>query len=456
MDCPSNHSMFLRANGSLACWCDYGNLLTLQAYDESLDYGKDVYLGRVFQSIRRKLDEETMPFPKYCSHCLCLANHEPYDDSYVTKRIVNMLHVEPTILCNLECPGCITQEKRKTAIDPPFRLDIGVLRKIFADFRDSNIDVQNIQFMGQGEPLLHKDVWDMVSLSRESFPGARLSMITNAHGMFRDECVDAGIDEIMFAIDGIDQESYEPYRTNGNFDKAYAFMSGFCRRAREIDKDIRTIWKYVLFAHNDSDEQLVRVQEMAADAGVREILFVITQLGPKSSRIQAEAQIPRLNNGVAISVMNYLVDAESIWRGVELAQQSIGGEDYAGAQEQLEYGISMLRRRFGPEEEIPADFQEIARELINAYQQIPEERRERSNLAGYLDALQKRLAVSELQARNTLVRRQAQKIQQQADLIATMEGSLSWRLTKSLRAMADSRLMARCRSRTRHGKPRTR
>jgi hypothetical protein len=51
MFCNSYHSMFLRSNGSLACWDDYGSLLTLLPFDPSLDYARDVYLGPIFKTI---------------------------------------------------------------------------------------------------------------------------------------------------------------------------------------------------------------------------------------------------------------------------------------------------------------------------------------------------------------------------------------------------------------------
>lgn len=63
MNCNSSHSLFLRSNGCLACWDDYGSLLTLLPFDPSLGYARDVYLGPVFKTIRAKLRSGKMPFP---------------------------------------------------------------------------------------------------------------------------------------------------------------------------------------------------------------------------------------------------------------------------------------------------------------------------------------------------------------------------------------------------------
>ena len=67
MDCTVNHSMFLRSNGSLACWCDGGSLKTLQEFDDKIDYATDVYLGKVYGYISESLAAGTMPFPSLCS-----------------------------------------------------------------------------------------------------------------------------------------------------------------------------------------------------------------------------------------------------------------------------------------------------------------------------------------------------------------------------------------------------
>ena len=72
MDCNVNHSIFLRSNGSLACWCDYGSLKTLQEFDPCLDYAQDVYLGKVYGFIRERLASDVMPFPSFCSKCMVL------------------------------------------------------------------------------------------------------------------------------------------------------------------------------------------------------------------------------------------------------------------------------------------------------------------------------------------------------------------------------------------------
>ena len=114
-------------------------------------------------------------------------------------------------------------------------------------------------------------------------PSARQRVITNGNHDF-DECFpDELPDEILISGDGLYQESYEQYRTNGEVDQVLAFMKRAAERAKgERHKSV--VWKYIVFAHNDSDEELIAAQHLAKEMGVSRLLFVLTHTGNKSKR----------------------------------------------------------------------------------------------------------------------------------------------------------------------------
>lgn len=369
MDCPSNHSIFLRSNGSLVCWCDYGSLLTLQPFEETLNYGRDVYLGRVFQEIRTNLQKSIMPFPDYCTKCQGLANHVPYNASHGERKEILTFNVEPSLACNLDCPSCNPENRIKNNT-PPYILEFSVLEKILIDLQKSQIHIHNIHFEGHGEPLMNKQLWQMVRFARDIYPTAKLSMGTNANGIFHQDCVSSGLDEIRFAIDGVDQSSYEPYRKGGDFSKAYAFMKNYSIEARKQSRPIKTIWKYIVFAHNDTPEQLIRAQELALEAGVSELDFVLTQLGPKSTKITDYSQIPCINNGVMMNTHNFQADLNSIRQSVEFARTALTHDDYESAQKNIIYGATMLSRRFTQADEISEANQEIILDLLELSERL--------------------------------------------------------------------------------------
>ena len=441
MDCNSNHSIFLRANGSLACWDDYGSLLTLQPFESVLDYGQDVYLGKIFQQIRNKLSQNEMPFPEFCTQCYCLAKHLQYNSSFSENKEILVFQVEPTIRCTLGCPGCMTPGERKTRISPPYDLDIAVLEKILCDLQRQQIQIRTIDFQGHGEPLLNKNVWQMIQLAKRLFPTTKITMCTNANSSSEPEYVSSGLDEIIFAIDGIDQPSYLPYRQNGDFQKAFKFMKDFASHARQQQKPIKTIWKYILFNHNDAPEQLQRAQELAQEAGVTDLVFVITQLGPKSSRIFDAEQIPIIDNGVTVSVWNYLVDLQSIRQSIDEARNWCDKQEYEKAEHFLQYSAMMVHRRFRYNTEetlIPEAYQEAIYELVDVHERFSQHCGENKILKlNAVNSLAHKAMRSKLQAQNAV-------IQQQAQLIDRIESSLSWKITRPMRSIRNHPYIVYC------------
>ncbi|WP_406651272.1 4Fe-4S cluster-binding domain-containing protein (plasmid) [Aliisedimentitalea scapharcae] len=368
MDCHSNHSVFLRANGSLACWCDAGSKLTLKAYDPTVNYSKDVVFGPVFSGLRGKLQKGEMPFPDYCRDCMVLASGACFNRQWEEKKEIHIFQVEASIACILECPGCMTLAARKKNHGRPWHLEVEIFEKYLSDFKNDGVSIRTIDFQGHGEPLLNRNVWKMAGLAKSYFPQANITMCTVAHGKYDRSQIHSGIDEVMFAIDGIDQKSFEENRIRGNFDKAYTFMKSFCQGVINEGREIKTIWKYILFDCNNSPEQLIRAQEMAAEAGVQEILFVNTQLGPKSSKVFSLDEIPKVDNGVKVSISGYLNNFGDTLHGIDKARFALLQNDPDAAGSHLLYAANMIRRRFEGSEQgdvLPKDYQALIYEILN-------------------------------------------------------------------------------------------
>lgn len=376
MNCTVNHSLFLRSNGSLACWCDYGSLKTLQEFDPTIDYAEDVYLGQVYGYIRDCLAADTMPFPTYCSKCMVLEPTSPFVSSYARDRYVDTFQVEPSMACQLDCPGCIPIKDRRKRVERTWCghlfLAPKILEKILKDFQRGRIRIRRFDFQGHGEPLLSPDVWDMIRMAKSMFPESYATVCTNANADFREDMIDAGLDEIMFAIDGMDQASYAPYRLHGDFEQAYKFMSQFSTAGRGRGRKIDTVWKYVLFRHNDSPEQLLKAQEMALDSQVSELRFIITQLGPLSTRILDEDDIPRVRNGVNVQVHNYKVSIRQLDEGIAAARGSMDSNRLPQAVQAATFVSAMMKRLFSEPQTVPQKYARVLRELHDVASKLPD------------------------------------------------------------------------------------
>ncbi len=375
MDCNVNHSIFLRSNGSLACWCDYGSLKTIQEFDPAIDYAEDVYLGKVYGYIREQLAKGTMPFPDYCSKCMVLQINSPFITTYPRDRYIDTFQVEPALACQLDCPGCIPMKERKTRIA---RTSVGhlilapmVFEKIIGDFSRAGMRIRVIDFQGHGEPTLNRDVWSMIRTAKSLFPNSYATMCTHANLDFTEDMIDAGLDQIIYAIDGMDQESYAPYRVHGDFEQAHRFMKSFSIAARARGAKIDTVWKYVLFSHNDSREQLLKAQELAIDAQISELRFIITQLGPLSTRIVDEDDIPRASRKLNVKVLNYKVDVKQLDEGITLARSGIKANQLSQATQSAAFVAAMMKRLFAEPQTVPQKFAGYLSDLLELAELLP-------------------------------------------------------------------------------------
>lgn len=302
--CPSIDSLFLRAWGDLVCWDDAGSDRVLQAWDPAVDFA-EVFLNGPYRQIRESLEEGRMPWPEECSRCLLLRILPPGAGAPWDRSFVRMLRVEPSYYCSLDCPGCVPLSIRRQH-SKAFQLDPEILDRILADLTARGLAVDALDFQGHGEPLLNPRLWEMARRSRARLPEAWISVTTNAQGRFRPEMAASGFDEIICSIDGADSATYEPYRVHGKFELAWNYMNELVRAGSPAsgfpgERRLRVVWKYVLFEHNASPETLLKAQRMALEAGVSELVFVLTRNGPAPRDIRFPSDVPRLEPGPPVS-----------------------------------------------------------------------------------------------------------------------------------------------------------
>ena len=247
-------------------------------------------------------------------------------------------------------------------------------------------------------------------------------MCTNAHGVFDPEQVRSGIDEMMFAIDGVDQHSFEQNRVRGNFDKAFSFMKAFCQGSLAEGRDVKTIWKYILFDCNDSPEQLLKAQTLAAEAGVQELLFVNSQLGLRASKIFNLEDIPNTNTGVTIRLSSYLANFHDILHGIDKARYALSIDDRTATSAHLLFACNMIRRRFeclSKEDPLPQDYQALVHEILDLSAAPQVDHQTRQRIEGGFRNLEDKMILTPLQAKNLIIQWKSEEIMR----LATQLGS---------------------------------
>jgi hypothetical protein len=277
MYCPVESRIYLKANGEVPCWCAYGEKKILHTATAGTDFVEDVLAGESYGHIRDALSRNRQPWPKYCTPCFFLEPDDHFRSKFLDQQLIDSIQIEPSFLCQLDCIACSPPRKKRTRVkSPPHIMPLELFSKLVDDLKRSGIFVRYFEFQGRGEPLMNKDVWKMVAYARRLYPDSIISLMTNGNFPYTDDSVRAGLSEFVFAVDGCFQKSYETYRRHGDIDKPLEFMEKFANEKKKHGTETRIVWKYILFAHNDSEREIIETQRRALLMGVDEIWFQVT------------------------------------------------------------------------------------------------------------------------------------------------------------------------------------
>lgn len=313
MNCEILETLYVKSNGDVLCNDDAGEqvLLGRVVSDDPSWNIDELFSNSQYSRIRESLSSGLPPWEGICSHCAFLRAEESFAD-LLSNRQIRKIQIEPSLACNLSCPCCNNANQVRTR-PRPFRMDFQVFQLLLSQLSERGYSVEEIEYCGQGEPLMHPLFPNFVDQARRYFPNIRQRLITNGNFDYQRTIQGRYIDEIYVSCDGVFQESYEKYRVGGEVEKAISFM-------REVPKDVfgrkqTLIWKYILFEFNDGDRELIAAQKLAQSIGVDVLLFVFTHSAYRSQKYLPElaANLPILYPNVATNMTTYIFNRDMLY-----------------------------------------------------------------------------------------------------------------------------------------------
>lgn len=171
---------------------------------------------------------------------------------------------EITNICNLKCPFCLTG-KGISGGRSVRHMKFEEAKKIIDEVGDY---LYMIQLYTWGEPLLNKDIYDIIKYAKSKNIYTMLS--TNATAMNstnNQKLIDAGLNYIMVAIDGGSNETYQKYRIGGNYDEVFDNLKSLIQ-TRINNKTVLPFieWQFIVFSHNEHEVE--NTQNLAYRIGV--------------------------------------------------------------------------------------------------------------------------------------------------------------------------------------------
>jgi Radical SAM superfamily len=270
--------MVLLCDGRLVCGCadPYGKRVLGDTRTASVSA---IWTGDIASGLRQDINAGGSKFCGDCPLKLPLKKDEEAPRRGVdVGPLPSRLYIECTAACNISCnQACCAPETGITRTRQAGMLDYDLFTRVVDE---AGPTVGRIDFFNYGEAFLHKRALDMVEYIKSRYPHVYLYTSTNGLALTEEgarRLARSGIDEVTFSLDGATPESYARYRQRGDFAKAIRNLTALTDEKRKNGLDVPFVnWRYILFTHNDSDEEMSLARGMAADIGVDRLSWEIT------------------------------------------------------------------------------------------------------------------------------------------------------------------------------------
>lgn len=185
--------------------------------------------------------------------------------SFVKGRPMNVT-IEPTNVCNLDCPVCETGAGILGRAAG--HMSLVNFKKIIDEI---GAHTNTLMFYFMGEPFLNRHSYDMIRYAKQSgIPFVE----TCTNGDFVDpiRILSSGLDKVSFQIGGMTQESHQIYRINGKLDRVMANLRETIRQKQIHQSNMQIDVGLIVMKHNEHEVKCF--QKTMRDWGVDRALLV--------------------------------------------------------------------------------------------------------------------------------------------------------------------------------------
>lgn len=174
------------------------------------------------------------------------------------------LVIEPSSYCNLECPMCARQYRAAQMKNGNMSLD--AYTRLLDDVKGH---ILFLLFFGYGEPLLNRDLPQMIRLAKQN----DIFVVLSTNGLLlkkelADRLLDYPPDLLIVSLDAVDKETYSEYRVGGDFDQVLANIKYLSdqRKARRLSTPLIDV-QFIVMKGNETklNEAKQMVETMGAD-----------------------------------------------------------------------------------------------------------------------------------------------------------------------------------------------
>ena len=178
------------------------------------------------------------------------------------------LQIEPSSFCNIRCALCPVTEGLNR---PSGHMNEELFKRLIDECGEY---LFLILFWDWGEPFLNPAAYKMISYAKER--NIKIMSSSNGHIFSRksqaEKLVLSGMDSLVFAVDGITQETYEKYRQGGDLQAVIRGIKNVVDMKRALKSPSPFIvLRFIAMRHNE--HEIPKVKDFARSLGVDALTF---------------------------------------------------------------------------------------------------------------------------------------------------------------------------------------
>jgi radical SAM protein with 4Fe4S-binding SPASM domain len=200
-----------------------------------------------------------------------------------------ILTVEPSVLCNLRCPQCVTGMGKVNREKDC--LSLNLFKNIIQQLGDR---IWHLLLYNQGEPFLNQNLIEFIDIAKQE--GIYVTISTNGHYLrdeeFVQKLVNSGLDTIIISLDGADPETYLKYRLGGTFHQVVNGIRNLIEiRNRCNSRTPIVLLQCLVMKHNEN--RLDQMKQLADRLKVDRLLFKTFQIESKDEGLHFLPENPK-------------------------------------------------------------------------------------------------------------------------------------------------------------------
>lgn len=187
--------------------------------------------------------------------------------------------IDPTNVCDLRCPLCVTGQRKN--IRPNGMMPFEEFKKVIDEVGQW---LYKVRFYSWGEPLLHKDIYRMISYCNLKNIGTETS--TNFYQLGpRDinELIDSGLEYLVISMDGASESTYLKYRIGGDFKRVLNNIQTLIKEKNKKKSLSPTVEiQFLVMKHNE--HEIGDIKKLAKELGVDYLRIAPVTLNTKEPK----------------------------------------------------------------------------------------------------------------------------------------------------------------------------